>query len=381
MPFSTKMQQFFSEVKNNLRYTKLDVRETNEFPTARAVIQNGRMIIEINTNTAKDDQAVKQFFLHEIAHFVRDDLTELRKVESELDHALKNFAMDCVINSQLFEKFWRDRGYITHRGLCDKYKTDAIPRPNKGWHEIYKFLKSLPENQQREIVKEFIIDVEDDGSMSDEDRIIASSDLAEAVSRAVGMQEGVGSGEWSRRPHAGTNALPDTPNLENNPILNAVRRALAVAFSKKHPNRTTYKSYQRSYMREGRVEGLRGVIRRPIPNVAVFCDVSGSMGTEYERISHMFSKITKECDVFLWGCALSSKNSKTGDVGGGTDPTSIVSVLNKYSSAVIVTDGIFDYKDRAAVEAAARRHGTRLIWVLTSKVGFTSEFPVIMARK
>ncbi|MEM4546478.1 MAG: hypothetical protein QW328_06950 [Nitrososphaerota archaeon] len=380
MPFSPKMQQFFSEVKKNLRYTKLDVLETNEFPTGRAVIRNGRMIIEINTNTAKDDQAVKQFFLHEIAHFIRDDLTELRKAESELDHALKNFAMDCVINSQLSEKFWRDHGYVTHRGLRDKYKTDAIPLPHRGWHEIYKFLKSLPENQQREIVKEFVIDVDDDGSLSEEERIIVSSELADAVKKAVGTLEG-GTGCKQGKCKVGNGALPDTPNLENNPILNAVRRAITMAYSKKHPNRTTYKSYQRSYMREGRVDGLRGVIRRPIPNIAVFCDVSGSMGEEYERISHMFSKITKECDVFLWGCALSSKNSKTGDVGGGTDPTSIVSVFNKYSSAIVVTDGVFDYRDREAVETAARKHGTRLIWVLTSNVRFASEFPVIMARK
>lgn len=380
MPFSTKMQQFFSEVKKNLRYTKLDVLETDEFPTARAIIRNGRMIIEINTNTAKDDQTVKQFFMHEIAHFVRDDLTELRKAESDIDHALKNFAMDCVINSQLFEKFWRERGYVTHRGLCDKYKTDAIPRPNKGWHEIYKFLKSLPENQQSEIVKDFIIDVEDDGSMSEEERIIVSSELADAVQKASGAMDG-GAGERHGKRRAGNRALPDTPNLENNPILNAVRRALTMAFSKKHPSRTTYKSYQRSYMREGRVEGLRGVTRRPLPSVAVFCDVSGSMGSEYERIAHMFSKITRECDVFLWGCGLSSKNSKTGDVGGGTDPTSIVSVLNKYSSAIVVTDGAFDYKDRAAVESAARKNGTRLIWVLTSSVRFSSKFPIIMATK
>ncbi|MEM4167812.1 MAG: hypothetical protein QXW98_05155 [Candidatus Caldarchaeum sp.] len=369
---------FFSEVLKNLRYTKLEIRENNNFPTARAMIKEKRMIIEINTEVAKDDRMVKQLFLHEVAHFVRDDLNEMKDVNSNIDRKLMNIAMDCVINSQLMEKLWYQEGYVTHKGLCEKYNTDKVPHPSQGWEAIYQFLKSLPENQQEELVACFVEDMEDDGSISEEDRIIISSEIENAIKKASG--EFNPSGKQAGRNYSGRNPLPDTPSLEQNPILSAVRKALRYAQQNDRSNRVTYKNYHRSYMREGRIEGLKGVVRKPLPNIGLFLDVSGSMSQEYEKISDLIKKIAKDCDFFLWGCSLSSKNSKCGDVGGGTDPSVIVSVIGKYSSVIIVTDGYFGMDEKKAVETAARKHSTKLVWVITSDEKFGSDYPVIRVQ-
>lgn len=288
--------------------------------------------------------------------------------------------MDCVINSQLMEKLWYDQGFVTHKGLCEKYKTDAIPHPSQGWEAIYQFLKTLPENQQEELVACFIEDMENDGSLSEEDRIIISSEIENAIRKAC-SNEFNPSGKEAGSHESGRNPLPDTPNIEQNPILLAVRKALRYAQQNDRSSRITYKNYHRSYMREGRVEGLKGVVRKPLPNIGLFLDVSGSMSGEYEKLSDLIKKIAKDCDFFLWGCFLSGKNSKVGDVGGGTDPSTIVSVIGKYSSVIIVTDGYFALEDKKAVETAARKHATKLVWVITSDEKFDSDYPVIRANQ
>lgn len=131
----------------------------------------------------------------------------------------------------------------------------------------------------------------------------------------------------------------------------------------------------RSYSRPGRVEGLRGVIRAPRMRILVALDASGSM---HDWAPHAVSaaaalRRTHDVELAVWAdTAAMAPRAHLGEwpnVGVGTSPETLVSLVRNFDAVVVITDGQFDARRAQSLEDAAK-----VVWLITEQ-GTTEYLP------
>lgn len=168
----------------------------------------------------------------------------------------------------------------------------------------------------------------------------ADADLAGSLGPGM-LGRGVGLG-------GGSNAgLP----VEDTPAhLEALRKVLAALDSGRGPRRR----FGRSWMRPGRIEGLRGSTRTPEEKVVIAVDVSGSTHeyhTLFRGVTRWAERRGLEVVKILWATSAARVHrwDQETDVGGGTQVQSVWRLVEAENlhrhQVVVVTDGeVWDWE-------------------------------------
>ncbi|MGL5936562.1 MAG: hypothetical protein ACRCZI_13190, partial [Cetobacterium sp.] len=175
--------------------------------------------------------------------------------------------------------------------------------------------------------------IPDDASQTGVERALVKAVLAQRkLTQADQKTLPTASMDFSARPAAVNCTQPEAcPQLLD--ILRSIRLA------------TVGLTRVRSYMREGRVSGLRGVLRKPQPSIAVALDVSGSISdaelqrakniTEFLRVSgYKVQPYVFASDAKAWPDA-----TPMPAVGSGTDLGPLMHATQQHHILVILSDG------------------------------------------
>ncbi len=145
-------------------------------------------------------------------------------------------------------------------------------------------------------------------------------------------------------------------------VLTALRRTL----QRVNPTNGFTRARTRSWLREGRVVGMRGSVSAPRHRVACALDVSGSMQSLVPQMLAIATGTNRDvdCRLMLWATSAQWIHSvdQTPDVGGGTNIASALNLISVWnpSAIIIITDGEF-------YEPAHTQGLPPIIWLLTGK--------------
>lgn len=281
--------------------------------------RNGYCVVLGDAFEAFSDAAKLVALQHEMSHIVRGDLVGFDRFET----AVANVAMDAVINHRLDVTPIVESGYqpVTYDRLREQ---DAeIPSYQTGWRPIYEHLlqrrnRSATGRQGQESGQES--DQESDqesgqGSGQDFDFHEAADSATErlaahaaTIARMRGNIEKMQrSGDRSEREKAaemdgeirsagGAVLTSDGGGVYRHKPVGDQRLRRLIAAVRGSVGEALQR--ERSYAREGRDEGLRGVVRRPKARIVIACDLSGSINHwEREFIASLTANLQRDYDV------------------------------------------------------------------------------------
>jgi predicted metal-dependent peptidase len=320
----------------------IDLPEDFPFPGLVRLTPHGYHI-----GIRKDIQDVElrdTLLAHEIGHILRGDM-----LVKNVNPLLWNIAADACINSNLNRESIKELGGVNYDHIAEKY--DLNPHQAPGAKIIYDLMKE---------------DIENSGS--------GSMDLHE------GMQ---GDEEECRKAHVQTilealydgvvneNAIRSSGKYGNSSNVIAVPKRqplleqwlLALRSAKIGGTPTRFKSW----VRHGRIPGIKGTARLHRAKVAVLADVSGSVVSLLPNILGAAKALQKVCNVqvMVWatGAEWYTGADSVMKVGGGTQLSSAFRILgqNTFDAVVIITDGeLLDSKESSDIAP-----NCPLIWCLT----------------
>lgn len=326
-----------------LRHVRLE--EDPGLPTAAATLdRHGYRIVWGAAARGWSDAELMGVLDHEIAHILRGDLLAGPIRENP---CLWNVACDAVINESLRDLppgvRWADLAA----------DLGPLPHPVQGAFKLYEALKQRAEAGAAASFDVLSNDVPP-GERGQAERHHAAAVLdapRTLKERAAGA--GAGLDVHPARP-------PAACGLGFPPLLPVVERIVRFLGQGQQRVRT------RTFLREGRVEGLRGVARVPRARVVLALDCSGSMSEWVGAYWSLLAGLERrglEVEAWAWAdeAARWPRGAPQPAVGGGTRLGSLWERLGGRPDLVaVLTDG--DLADTA--EARRRAPQVPLVWLL-----------------
>jgi hypothetical protein len=280
---------------------------------------------------------------HEIGHIIRGDL-----LIKNVNQFLWNIAADACINSNLDRSIVNDLHGVDYDDIAEKY--DLNPHQAPGAKIIYDLLKDDIDIEQSAGSTDLHEGMEGD---EEECRKAHVKTILEALAEEIVDASSILCGKYGSS--ANVMAVP-----KRQPLLESWLLALRSAKIGGTPSR------HKSWMRPGRIPGIKGTVRLPRANVAVLADVSGSVVSFLPHILGAARALEKTCNVnvMVWATEAqwySGKDSVLA-VGGGTILSSAFKLIqpNSLDAVVIITDG--ELVD--SLESSKLAPNCPLIWCL-----------------
>jgi predicted metal-dependent peptidase len=288
------------------------------------------------------DPVVRRSILeHELMHALRGDCLA-RQLEPDIDPMLANIAQDACINEHLDQDAVAAFDGITLpklQAMSEKVR-ERITSTLPGWRPIYDALKEQ-QDEGSEALKHMLQDAMD-GATGDQ-APGCEGDIGECQQRHVeaildAMKGGV---------NASLGAIKvTTPRPVPLKAVTPKQRLLSFIdrVARQHAKGKT-RVRSRTYVRPGRVEGLRGVMTLPRARVVVALDVSGSMSEFAEPTLALAQGLRRWCDVSVCVWADSAAEMKRAgempSVGGGTALKPMLKLASDLQpdAIIFVTDG------------------------------------------
>jgi len=260
---------------------------------------------------------------HEIGHIIRGDM-----LVKNVNPLLWNIAADACINSNLSRPIIHELQGVDYDPIAEKYNLNPDQAP--GAKIIYDLLKDEIEQQLQQ------------GSMDQHEGMEGNEEecrkahvrtILEALAEEI-VNEGsiTSSGKYGNSKSV--IAIP-----KRQPLLESWLLALRSAKIGGTPARF------RSWIRPGRIPGMKGIARLSRAKVAVLADVSGSVVSLLPNILGAAKALQKVCNVKVMVWATDAQwyigpDSVT-NVGGGTQLSSAFKITgkNNFDAVVIITDG------------------------------------------
>jgi hypothetical protein len=304
-----------------------------EVPTAITIFQNGHFTIKLGTQWSTLGPAHQYFMLlHEYSHIVRGDLTPVKDRICQV----WNIASDAIINHSLKTLITAEEEslYVQYPALVAIYPAlpPTIPNTLTIYNELCKHQDHAP------------------GTPCYAEVDPAAPGLDQATTRAVIASRSVSdmpaTAMVSRKP------FPTITHVHQVPLLQSLLKHVQEVHTDKKP--------VRSYMREGRVGGLKGVTRKPRPSVAVALDVSGSISDaelqqELAIVEYLRTQgYSVRRYVFATTCQEWPGGASPPDVGSSTELAPVIERTKQHPVLVLLSDG-----EMTPVSSKAQHH----IWV------------------
>ncbi|MGC8978837.1 DUF2201 family putative metallopeptidase [Caldisericum sp.] len=356
------MENIFEVLSPALRLwaTKnLDVVMTDDIQTAGVCVENKRgFVLYVNPEWfGRLTSEQKEYLLrHEISHVFRGDVLR----PHDADFKLWNVVADAVINHQLGEDIAKEMDGIVYTELASQ-----LGLPTQYVASEYSMLQALKEKADAteklfeqsqnlgEVLPSEELDAETRAKVLKgilEGRDIPDNEMSQP-SLSIGSEKGTESRVYSEPKR-----------------LAIIRKILRVALSEGNTFQKT-----RSYMREGVVDGIKGVHRKRIGKIFLCVDTSGSIDPDVLKsfigIGYWLSRNEFIADwgsfsdeFYLYRTPIKGFADLRG-VGGGTRIAGLFDFLrkNKYDAVIILTDGeIFDYAPSLGDGVSAK-----IVWMLT----------------
>lgn len=165
-----------------------------DVPTAATTIRRGEIILFFNTDFMGSMPVISQsdVLKHEVKHLLFDHCGRRGKQFGNLNHHIKNIAMDCAINQGLQHLPKNPDGtsdFVTLEGLRQQTKLDL--EPNQPWEYYYiNLMKYAEENGKIEYVvdnHDMMEESSDEGAGED---AINRASIQDALSKAVKASAG-----------------------------------------------------------------------------------------------------------------------------------------------------------------------------------------------
>lgn len=314
-------------------------------PTAGVQLTDKGYVLHLGeTALALTGEVRNALLMHEFAHIWRGDC--LRTVKQ-----LKtwNVAADAPINykllpSELEQLRTAFGGAVTWEELKAELPNGSeLPNIPPSTQVIYDLLvqsgKEFPDDQH-------VLEMDGEREECEKHHIRAVLD----------MPKGVGADLYLAKNPKRQKVMPKSEPR----ALSALRRTLQRINPKDGPTRAR----TRSWMREGRVTGMRGSVSAPRHRVVCALDVSGSMQSLIPQMLSIAAGTNRDvdCRLMLWATSAQwiSSADQDADVGGGTSIAPALHLAKSWnpSAVIIITDGEF-------YEMAPTEGMPPIIWLLT----------------
>jgi predicted metal-dependent peptidase len=285
-----------------------------------------------------EDPTLRRVILeHEISHALRGDCLVLR-ADPEIDPMLANIAQDACINERLDSEAIEKLSGVTLENLRPQFEGLKDLTTLSGWRPIYDVLKK-DSDEVGDAVKRVL---QGDGEGLDS-HPTCEGDLSECQRKHVeaildAIKGGVQASLGTVRVQA-PKPVPLRSVAPREKLLSFIDRV-----ARQHARGKT-RVRSRTYVRPGRVEGLRGVMTLPHARVVVALDVSGSMAQYAEPTLALAQGLRRWCDVSVcvWAdsAAVMTRAGEMPSVGGGTALRPMLSLAQELNpdAVIYVTDG------------------------------------------
>lgn len=301
-------------------------------------------IISIRSDIPQGDER-DTLLSHEVGHILRGDL-----LVKNVNPIVWNIAADACINSVLDRDIVRGLRGVDYDAVSKEF--DLNPEQAPGAKVIYDLLKENVEQQ----ISQGMMDLHE-GMEGNEGECKKAhiKTILEAINEGV-LDESIIKSAGKYGNSSNVIAVP-----KRQPLLETWLLALRSAKIGGTPAR------YRSWIRPGRIPGMKGNARLPRARVAVLADVSGSVVSMLPQILGAAKALQKVCNVkvMVWATEADWYRGpeSVSKVGGGTQLCSAFKLVNNYDAdaVVVITDG--ELADSGPSQNIAPK--CPLIWCLT----------------
>lgn len=337
--------------------------ENNSIPTMGVGVKNNvGIFLEYNPEfyDKLNDEEKRFLWVHEISHIIRGDVFKKFENYEEIDARLWNITWDAIINQHFNQKdidLVKKLGGIVYEDLRNEFPNLPSMLSLVSEYEIYRTLKDY-QQESHDALKKLLDGMANNkfGEVKPASEQLDSETKIKTLIDVMNLQAQIKSDPETFKEYFGHFASPGTYSKKENYAINKpveipiIEKIMSIC--KKAGNK--FKK-QRSYRREGLLEGLRGLTRKRIGKVFLGLDVSGSVYSHISLFLGVASYLTFKKFIVEFGTFSSEfhvypnlprREVEIQGAGGGTEIKEMMDYLKgkDYDLAIIATDGeIFDW--------------------------------------